>query len=84
MSNEVTDENAFLIQKISDEEKNIIFHLNSTLPVLKRLSNVFKLKQENELTQNLLKNSKSMMTNLINFVIKSEKKNLNPFECEGK
>ena len=83
MSNKTSDECAFLIQQLDEKEKNIIFYISSALPPLIRISNVFKLKQINELTSSLMKNVKSKLIDLISFLIKADKKVFDPLKFEG-
>ena len=82
MSNEISDENAFLITKLDSEEKSNILFINSSILILNRLGKIFRYGQKDELTIDLLKRVKNCLTNLIFFVINGDEES-NVFETDG-
>ena len=77
-----SDENAFSVFKISDEEKSDILFISSTYPILQRFVMILRSGQKiDQLGQELIRRTAQVLQSLIFFVVKTD--NTDPIECEG-
>lgn len=76
-----SEENAFQIIRVTQEEKNLILRLSSSLPFLTYLRDVFRYQIRNEDFLDVCKLALKVLTNLIFFMLKTE--GSDPLECEG-
>jgi hypothetical protein len=80
-----SEKNAFIITKITEQEKQNCFFVATCVPYLKKLVDIFKLKRKDLLTDYFLKKCISVLESLIFFVLKVEEdqSNRNAIEIES-
>ena len=84
LSHRYSEENAFFIRKVTDEEKNDMLNVQSGLPILIRMSQILKWKKKEELTSQFLKNVIRVLVELIFFILKIDTTKLqDAVSCDG-
>ena len=78
---ENSEENAFQIIRVSQEERKLLLQLLSAMPFLTYLRDIFKYQIHDETFGDVCKKASKMLANLIFFMIKTE--GTDPYECEG-
>lgn len=76
-----SEQNAFQISKVSEQEKTLLLRLASAVPFLTYLRDIFRHQINDESFIDVCKKALKMLTSLIFFMIKTE--GTDAIECEG-